>query len=277
VKALISPISFVQNRYGFELTNLTLKPLRGSLLLLRHVFTQSLHAGIMQVFKRPLSCWFNAMPSNKTPKSKQPIDRFSQTIGHSRFIVLLAVIAVLLVAVSLFLLGTIQAVVSVWHAWSDVFHGDLHTSRLTVEFLEIVSVMLKAVVFYIIGVGLYSLFVAPLNITISLGVQTLYDLESKIVSVVVVILGVTFLQHFIQWKDPLETLLFGGAVALVVAPLVLFQRYAHKAKEEQKAHSPDEQTRAQRSMFEEDHEKAEITPEMEQGTRKPTDRRPNDS
>lgn len=215
-----------------------------------------------------------AMPPKDTSRSPQPIDRFSQSIGHSRFIVLLAVIAVLLVAVSLFLLGTIQAVVSVWNAWSDVFRGDLHAPHLTVEFLEIVSVMLKAVVFYIIGVGLYSLFVAPLNITISLGVQTLYDLESKIISVVVVILGVTFLQHFIQWKDPLETLQFGGAITLVVAPLVLFQRYAHKAKEEQKAHSPDEQARAQRSMFEEDHEKAEITPDLEEGTKRSSRTRP---
>jgi uncharacterized membrane protein YqhA len=212
------------------------------------------------------------MPSKNPPNPEQPIDRFSQAIGHSRFIVLLAVIAVLLVAVSLFLLGTIQALVSVWNAWQDVFEGDLHSTHLTVEFLEIVSAMLKAVVFYIIGVGLYSLFVAPLNITISLGVQTLYDLESKIVSVVVVILGVTFLQHFIQWKDPIATLQFGGAMALVVAPLVLFQRYTHKAKEEQKSHSPDEQVRAQRSMFEESHEKAEIAPEQEHGTNQPREK-----
>jgi uncharacterized membrane protein YqhA len=211
-----------------------------------------------------------AMPPDDTPKS-QPIDRFSQAIGHSRFIVLLAVIAVLLVAVSLFLLGTIQAVVGVWGAWSGVFAGDVRSTHLTVKFLEIVSVMLKAVVFYIIGVGLYSLFVAPLNITISLGVQTLYDLESKIVSVVVVILGVTFLEHFILWEDPLATLQFGGAMALGVAPLVLFQRYAHKAKEEQKAHSPNEQARAQRSMFEEDHEKAEISTEPEHGASRSPD------
>ncbi|RYE76576.1 MAG: YqhA family protein, partial [Oxalobacteraceae bacterium] len=41
------------------------------------------------------------------------MDRFSQAIGHSRFIVLIAVAAVMLVAISLFLLGAIQAVSSV--------------------------------------------------------------------------------------------------------------------------------------------------------------------
>jgi uncharacterized membrane protein YqhA len=202
------------------------------------------------------------MEQGKKPESK-PIDRFSQTIGHSRFIVLLAVAAVMLVAVSLFILGAIQAVISVWEAWQAIFEGDLQGTELLIEFLEIVSVMLKAVIFYIIGVGLYSLFVAPLNITVSLGVQTLTDLESKVISVVVVILGVTFLEHFVRWEDPLATMQFGLGMAAVVVSLVLFQRYSHIAIEEQKSHKPDEQALAQRHMFEHDKEKAEILPNQE--------------
>jgi uncharacterized membrane protein YqhA len=193
------------------------------------------------------------------------VSRFSRVVGRSRFIVLLAVAGVMLVAITLFLLGTVQAVTGVYHAWESVVRGTSSNTELTVEFLEIVSLMLKAVVFYIIGVGLYSLFVAPLNITVSLGVQTLSDLESKVVSVVVVILGVTFLEHFIAWKDPLATLQFGAAAALVVAALVLFQRYAHQAKEDQKAHDPDEQARAQHALFEEEEEQAAVDPERVRG------------
>lgn len=206
---------------------------------------------------------------HKHNNSPETIDRFSQLIGHSRYIVLLAVVAVLLVALSLFVFGAVLAFAEVWNAWKGLLAGDLGATRLTVEFLEIVSVMLKAVVFYIIGVGLYSLFVAPLNITVSLGVQTLNDLESKVVSVIVVILGVTFLEHFIRWEDPMATLQFGAALALATAPLVLFQRYAHKAKEEQRAHDPNEQVRAQRLMFEADSERAEIQPEDEKGGDRP--------
>lgn len=192
------------------------------------------------------------------PSAPESEDRFSRIIGRSRFVVLLAVVAVMLVAVSLFLLGTIQAVTGVWDAWKSVFRGGMQSTMLTVAFLEIVSTMLKAVVFYIIGVGLYSLFVSPLNITVSLGVQTLNDLESKVVNVVVVILSITFLEHFILWKDPLATLQFGGAAALVVAALVLFERHSHQSKEEQSVHNPKEQVRAQKSMFKEDHEKADL-------------------
>jgi uncharacterized membrane protein YqhA len=198
--------------------------------------------------------------------SAKPSGPFSEAIGRTRYIVLLAVVAVLLVAVSLFLLGTIQAVLAVWNAWSGVLRGELGTTDLTVTFLEIVSVMLKAVVFYIIGVGLYSLFIAPLNLTVSLGVQTLSDLESKVISVVVVILGVTFLEHFIRWEEPVETLQFGAALAVVVIALVLFQMYSHRVKEDQQSHNPDVQARAKRDLFQDNHEEHEITQEEVEGT-----------
>lgn len=114
--------------------------------------------------------------------------------------------------------------------------------------------MLEAVVFYIIGVGLYSLFITPMNVTVALGVETLNDLEERVVSVIIAILAINFLEHFIEWQKPLETLEFGGAFAVVVAALVAFQVYSHRATEDQKAHSSDVQTRVQRDLFQEDKE-----------------------
>ena len=126
--------------------------------------------------------------------------------------------------------------------------------------------MLKAVVFYLVGVGLYSLFIAPLNITVALGVETLTDLESKVLSVIVVIMATTFLEHFIQWKEPLQTLQFGAALALVVVALVLFQSFSHRAKEDQKSHNPDVQVRAQQEMFHTERAHHEIKPDEVAGT-----------
>lgn len=92
-----------------------------------------------------------------------PPTPLNRAIGRSRYIVLFAVVAVMLVAGSLFLLGTLQALDAVYNAWVSVWRGELNSTDLTVKFLEIVSVMLKAVVFYIIGVGLYSLFISTLR------------------------------------------------------------------------------------------------------------------
>lgn len=149
---------------------------------------------------------------------------FSEMIGRTRFVVLIAVIAVLLVAFSLFLQGTLLALTTIYETWRGTFTEGIgsQSGTLAVEFLEVVSTMLKAVVFYIIGVGLYSLFIRPLNLTSALGVESLSDLEQKVVSVVIVILGVTFLEHFIRWEDPQETLYFAGSLALAGAPWCSF-------------------------------------------------------
>ncbi len=183
---------------------------------------------------------------------------FSEVIGRTRFVVLIAVIAVLLVAFSLFLQGTLLALTTIYETWRGTFDDGIgsQSGTLAVEFLEVVSTMLKAVVFYIIGVGLYSLFITPLNLTSALGVESLSDLEQKIISVVIVILGVTFLEHFIRWEEPLETLYFAGAFALAGGALVLFQR-VHRGRGGDLG-QPEAKLRARRELFEHDTEQRHI-------------------
>lgn len=187
------------------------------------------------------------------------VTEIGRVLGRSRFVVLIAVAAVMLVALSLFLLGTAEAVIAVWHAWQKMFNGTLHAADLTAEFLEIVTVMMKAVVFYLIGVGLFSLFITPLNVTVALGVETLSDLEEKVINVIVVILSVTFLQHFIQWVKPLETFYYGASLAMVVVALMLFQHFRHRVKVEKKSENPNIQAKAQKEMFEKNEEEHHVT------------------
>ena len=199
----------------------------------------------------------------------------AELIGRTRFVVLVAVAGVLLVAMALFVLGAGMAVHGVWKAGLAVLQGDLASTTLTVEFLEIVSMMLKAVVFYIIGIGMYSLFIAPLNLTTALGVETLNDLEIKIVSVVVVIMAITFLEHFILWEQPVEILLFGVALGVVVAALVFFQNHAHRARQELQQDEGPVRARAQRELFEEDREqRATSDPMPAEESDRPSDGRP---
>jgi uncharacterized membrane protein YqhA len=198
---------------------------------------------------------------NHHSKTTDFFTRIGRILGRTRFVVLIAVAAVMLIALSLFILGTVEAINAILHAWKRMFDGKLHAADLTVEFLEIVTVMMKAVVFYLIGVGLYSLFITPLNVTVALGVRTLSDLEEKVINVIVVILSVTFLQHFIQWNNPLETMYYGAALAMVVIALMLFQHFRQKAKEVQKSESPNVQAKAQKEMFEEDVEEHHVSEE----------------
>jgi uncharacterized membrane protein YqhA len=188
---------------------------------------------------------------------------FAHLIGRSRAIVVVAVIAVMLAAFSLFMLGAWLALTIIWNGWIEVLGGEVGTAELIVRFLEIVTVMLKAVFFYLIGVGLYSLFISPLNVTVALGVESLNDLEAKVISVVIVIMGVHFLERFIQWEDPLETLQHAASLALVVGALVAFKFFAHREAQQAKRQRPDSVTRAKKEMFERDHEQHDVPEQQE--------------
>ena len=191
---------------------------------------------------------------------KQPDDRhdtlFALLIGRSRLIVVVAVVAVLLCALSLFLLGAWLALQTIWQAWSGVAVGDISPTELTIRFLEIVTVMLKAVFFYLIGVGFYSLFISPLNVTVAMGVETLNDLETKVISIIIVIMAVNFLERFIQNETPLDVLIGAGALGIAVAALVFFKIYTNR--EGQEARMRRDQDRAKVEMFERSHEKQDV-------------------
>ena len=187
------------------------------------------------------------------------LESLGNFIGRSRYVVLVAVVAVMLVSLSLFLLGTIGAAKLIYSSWMEfALYGEAGSTEQIVESLSIIGVMLRAVVFYIIGVGLYSLFIAPLNLTTALGMESLSDLEVKVISVVIVILAIKFLQEFVKWNQQLEIAYFGGTLAVVVAALVLFQWNSRNAKEFSKEHAPDVAKRAQKEMFEKDKEHREI-------------------
>ncbi len=202
--------------------------------------------------------------SDKAP-SPNDLPHFAATgrvIGRTRFIVLVPVVAVILVSVTLFLLGAIEGIKVIWHAWSEFFEtGQTASTNVTVEFLEVIDTLLRAVVFYVVGVGLFSLFISPLNLTAALGIESLGDLESKVLSVIVLIMAVTFLEHFTRWDSPEEILRHAAALALVVGALVAFQWNTRRHQEFAKKHEPNAQMRAQREMFTKQKEEREILPE----------------
>ncbi|MGE3268516.1 MAG: YqhA family protein, partial [Chloroflexota bacterium] len=142
----------------------------------------------------------------RAPADGQPFDAqtrhpsrlapLAEVIGRTRFFVLVAVVSVMLVSVSLFILGAAMAAQGTWHVAVAIVTGEFNSSSsISVDLLEVVSVLLKAVVFYLIGVGFYSLFVAPLNVAAALGITSFNDLEIKVVSVIIVIMGITFLER----------------------------------------------------------------------------------
>ena len=207
------------------------------------------------------------MPAlHRTTQSSNYWEKLGQAIGHTRYVVLVAVLSVLLVALSLFLLAAYEAVSSVLRAWPGMITGDMQATQLTVLFLHVVVLMLEAVAFFLIGVSLYGLFITPLNVTEALGVETLGDLEDRILSVIVVILAVMLLESFIEDAGGLHLLSRAGAFALVVLAIVGFQLTGIRAKSRREQARLEAQRESKRKMFKESDEVQEIGDEGNDGT-----------
>ena len=149
-----------------------------------------------------------------------------------RLPVLVPIGAVLLAAVSLAVLAAILAATTAWGAFEDVIAGRASTIEMKTEFLGIASLVLQAAVFYLVGIGLYTLFVGPIAIHTAFVPKSLKDLEVKVVNLVVVILATTFMERYTENTDGTSDLAMAGALALAIPALVLFQWYLGHEKPE---------------------------------------------
>ncbi len=80
---------------------------------------------------------------------------------------------------------------------------------------------------YITAAGLYKLFISNTHIELPtrLKINSLKDLEDKIIGVVVAALAVAFLGQAAGSDEPAALLNYGGGIALVIAALAFFINY----------------------------------------------------
>ena len=117
----------------------------------------------------------------------------------------------MLVAASLAIVSTALAATTAWEAFGDVATGDASTTQMKTEFLGIASLILQSVVFYLVGIGLYTLFVGPVSSHGALVPRSL-------------------LEQFTNKGVARETLELAMALTLVIPALVLFQWYLGRDK-----------------------------------------------
>ena len=98
------------------------------------------------------------------------------------------------------------------------------TAVLATKFISVMDIHLLSVILYIFSVGLYELFVGELKLAPWLKIETIDQLKSKLASVIVLILAITFTKNLVEWKNPLDTLLFGLAVSAVIGVLIFYYK-----------------------------------------------------
>lgn len=139
-------------------------------------------------------------------------------LGWSRYLILLAIIAAFVAAVTLLIFGAYETGLEIYH----ILQGNPPKSVAT-AFIEIADLFLLGVVMYIIALGLYELFIDDtVPVPHWLEVHNLDDLKAKLISVVIVVMSVLFLKQIVTWDGDRNLLNFGGGIALVIAALTYF-------------------------------------------------------
>ena len=144
-------------------------------------------------------------------------------LGSARYLVLIAVVGALVASVCLLVYGFLEGGKLVWYLFEKAEVTRKGAKEMALEFIEIIDLFLMGTVFYIVSVGLYSLFIDPTVPTPEwLKIRTLDDLKNKLVAVVIVVLAVVFLGQAVAWDGARDLMGLGVGIAAVIAALTWF-------------------------------------------------------
>ena len=180
---------------------------------------------------------------------------FENGLWHSRLVVLLAVLASLATAFAVFYIASVDA-------WYLIVHlGDYASPELDAEarkvlraesiahVVEVIDGYLLATVLLIFALGLYELFISPLDparasrhFSRVLFIRNLDDLKSRLGKVVLMILIVKFFEHAIEmgFQGPVDLLAFAGGIALIGLALYLSHAGEHPGSNDRLQADPRE-------------------------------------
>ena len=145
-------------------------------------------------------------------------------LEKSKYLAIVGVISLLVAAVAAFAWGTLKTISAV----VLVFESVGKDAGITIEFIEIVDSFLIATAILIFAVSLYELFIGPLELPEWMLAHNLYELKGKLSSMIVLVMGVKFLQKLLEVKDTNDLLRIGLATAVMSAVLIAFGYFGKK-------------------------------------------------
>jgi uncharacterized membrane protein YqhA len=172
------------------------------------------------------------------------MDKLSFLKTINRLLIVVGRIFIAIASISIILASGILIVTGLWDLLnglpdlvSSLFYKKELLVDISVRFISVVDAFLVAVVMYVLGIGLYRVFIDDQLATDRpkwFAIHDLYDLKRKLIATSVVILLITFVKKIVTWENPIETLYFGLAIAVVIAAVTLFSRVLIKNESQRK-------------------------------------------
>jgi uncharacterized membrane protein YqhA len=154
--------------------------------------------------------------------------RFERVLSLSRIVVVVPVIVLLLSALASFGYGTDVFARSV----KSVVEDPEITSHNLGFLLLLTDLFLVGATLMIAAFGLYELFIRGIDdggrgwgLPGWLRIHDLNDLKARVISMIILVAAVTFVDVVVEAKNELDTLYLGVAVAVVIAALTAFLRF----------------------------------------------------
>jgi len=138
-------------------------------------------------------------------------------------LIFVAVLGSLLAAILILVMASIAEVQVIIGILTNIWAADKEVKAFSLALINIVDYLLLATGFYIIALGFYELFIDDkLNLPAWLIFHDFDDLKSKLVGIIIVVLGVNFLSNAVSWHGEIDIIGYGAAVGLVIAALTYY-------------------------------------------------------
>jgi uncharacterized membrane protein YqhA len=145
-------------------------------------------------------------------------------LSSTRYLAIIAVIALLVTALAAFGWGTAKTV----EAAALVINSLGKDPGIIIALIKVVDAFLVAIAVLIFALGIYVLFVGNLNLPDWIQIHNLHDLKSKLGGILVLVMAVEFLEKLAEWKNAQETLFFALGIAVIAAVLIAFSALGGK-------------------------------------------------
>lgn len=145
-------------------------------------------------------------------------------LERSKTVSYLAVVGLLVSSLCCFLLGLFKAFEATWKILSSIGHEPL----ATLYFVQIIDDFVVATTLFIFAVSIYELFIGKLELPDWMLAHSLFELETKLGSLVILVLSIKFLEKFITSNNALDILFYAVSVAVVSAVLIAFSYFGNK-------------------------------------------------
>ena len=149
----------------------------------------------------------------------------NKILSSTRYLSWIGVISLLVASLAAFCWGVAKTVTTIILVVSSLGHDP----GIILALMEIVDAFLVATTLLIFSQGLYELFIGELGLPQWMIIHDLHDLKTRLGSMLVLVMAVKFLEKLVEWKDAIDTLYFGLAIALVSATLIAFGLLGEKS------------------------------------------------